>query len=291
MVLVTQTDASKVTPSGIKALIRADYDAVGPNWETVMGRVFSVPAGRLADDLQPRPGMRCLDLACGSGFLARAFAARAGAEHVRASDLSESQVEGTRRALDAAGLGAIPVEVMDAERLTYAPASFDIVGCGFGINHFPRPSSAIRSVRRVLAPGGRAGFTVWAGRPSCAAAEFDRLFEKLVPDPPEVRAAELALARVVRRNSDPVRLAGMLESAGFDRVEVRTHRFPVDDGGPEGLVDRMLTRHAMTLSVTGIDRDGRRELRTRLVAGLRRFPREAFRFRREYVAILGTKPA
>jgi ubiquinone/menaquinone biosynthesis C-methylase UbiE len=49
----------------------------------------------------------------------------------------------------------------DAEALPYADGSFDAVVANFGVHHVPQPTAALAEMHRVLAPGGRAAFTVW----------------------------------------------------------------------------------------------------------------------------------
>ena len=56
----------------------------------------------------------------------------------------------------------IAVTEGDAENLPYADGAFDAVVSGFGIHHVPRPEAALAECKRVLAPGGRVAFTVWA---------------------------------------------------------------------------------------------------------------------------------
>ena len=275
----------------LKAFVRDDYDAVGPLWEPWLGRYFRFPAERLAADLRPRAGQRCLDLACGSALVARAFARVVGPGLVRACDLSPGQVEAARSLLAAAGLAGIEVRVMDAERLAYPPGSFDRVGCGFGINHFPRPASALRGVLRVLAPGGWAGFTAWG--PAAAEARErveQRLAELLPPPDDDERRCGAALDRAVARNSRPAHLAALLERAGFVRVAIRRHAFVVDFVDAGTLVDTVLAREARAVRRAGLDAPAREELRKNLIESLASLDPRAYRVRRPYVTILGTKP-
>jgi ubiquinone/menaquinone biosynthesis C-methylase UbiE len=275
----------------LKAFIRDDYDAVGPLWEPWLGRYFRFPAQRLTADLRPRPGNRCLDLACGSALVARAFARVVGPGLVSACDLSPGQVEAARSVLAAAGLAEIEVRVMDAEQLAYPPGSFDRLGCGFGINHFPRPASAVRGVFRVLAPGGRAGFTVWGPAPALARERVEQRLAELLPSPDDdERRCGAALERAVVRNSRPEPLAAMIERAGFVRVAVRRHAFVVDFVDAGTLVDTVLAREERAVRHAGLDAHARERLRTDLIESLAGLDPRMYRVRRLYVAILGTKP-
>ncbi len=282
------------TPIGarqLKAFVRDHYDAVGPLWEPWLGRYFRFPAERLAADLRPRPGQRCLDLACGSALVARAFAKVVGPGLVRACDLSPEQVAAARTVLAAAGLAEIEVRVMDAERLAYPPGSFDRVGCGFGINHFPRPASALRGVLRVLAPGGRAGFTVWGPAAAVGRERVEQRLAELLPSPDdEERRCGAALDRALARNSRPEHLAGLLERAGFDQVVTRRHAFVVDFVDAGTLVDIVVADEERAVRQAGLDAPAREELRTNLIESLAGLDPRSYRVRRPYVTILGTKP-
>ena len=282
----------RVSPTTLKAFIRADYDAAAPGWERYLGTYFRTAAERLVADLAPGPGDRCLDLACGSGLVARAFAARVGPSLVAAGDLSPLQVDHARGLLDAAGMADVTVRVLDAERLRLPAGSFERVGCGFGINHFPRPLVALRGVFRVLAPGGRAGFTVWGGRANPLHERFDELMLRVVPaldDLPDV-AVEEALSRVAGQNSHPDRLANLMGRAGFVDVRHLPHRLTVDHQGPEWFVDVLLARSEHDLRRAGLDDPARRELRRALVAAFAAYPREAFVVRRRFDTLMGSRP-
>jgi ubiquinone/menaquinone biosynthesis C-methylase UbiE len=280
------------TPSALKAYIRDDYDAAAAGWEPHMGPYFRVPAERLVADLAPRPGDRCLDLACGSGLVARAFAARVGAGRVSACDLSPRQVDAARDVMRAAGVPEIAVRVMDAERIRYPAATFDRVGCGFGLNHFPRPMAALRGVWRVLSPGGRAGFTVWGTFAPAIRQRFDELLLELVPaiEASAGSPCEVAFGRITSRNG-PERSMDLLRRAGFVQVEQRTHRFAADYVDAATFVDAMLARAERDLREAGLGAGDRLEVRDALVADLAGYPRAAFVVRRTFHALLASRPA
>src|SRR4051812_10488069 len=115
-------------------------------------RLF-VPA--LVQAAGARPGMRVLDIACGTGVAARA-AADASAR-VTGVDFSAAMLAIAR------GLhSGIEFKTGDAEALPFADGIFDAVISNFGIHHVEHPERAIAEARRVLAPGGTFAFTVWA---------------------------------------------------------------------------------------------------------------------------------
>jgi ubiquinone/menaquinone biosynthesis C-methylase UbiE len=95
---------------------------------------------------EPLAGRRVLDLACGTGRYSRLLAAR-GAEVIGA-DLSRGMLLRARsrtRVIQAA-----------AERLPFAPHSFDLVTCGLLFDHVEDPRQPFREISRVLRPDGRA---------------------------------------------------------------------------------------------------------------------------------------
>jgi len=99
-----------------------------------------------------RPGERVLDIASGTGDLARALRAR-GAE-VWMSDVNGRMLErGRDRLLDAGGLA--PAVQCDAERLPFAAGTFDCVTVAFGLRNMTHKDAALAEMARVLKPGGQ----------------------------------------------------------------------------------------------------------------------------------------
>ena len=117
-------------------------------------RLF-VPA--LVQAAGAEPGMRLLDIACGTGVAARA-AADAGAR-VTGLDFSPAMLVMARSLHP-----GIDFHAGDAEALPFADARFDAAIANFGIHHVERPERAIADARRVLKRGGTFAFTVWAHR-------------------------------------------------------------------------------------------------------------------------------
>lgn len=114
------------------------------------------------------PGDSVLDVARGTGHLTRAAAHAVGESgRVAGVDLSGHMV--------AAALHRTPPELvprlsflrMDGESLAWPDAHFDLVLCAPGLMVVPDPVQALREVRRVLRPGGRAVLAVWGQRARC----------------------------------------------------------------------------------------------------------------------------
>lgn len=102
-----------------------------------------------------RPGMKVLDIAGGTGDLARAFARRAGRTgEVWLTDINDSMLRvGRDRLLDR---GVItPVAVCDAEHLPFPDGYFDRVSVAFGLRNMTHKDGALAEMTRVLRPGGR----------------------------------------------------------------------------------------------------------------------------------------
>jgi len=100
-------------------------------------------------------GTRLLDVASGPGYAAAA-AAELGASPVGV-DFSSEMVALARRRYP-----AIEFVEGDAEALAFDDASFDAVAINFGVLHLAQPDTALSEARRVLRPGGRCAFSVWA---------------------------------------------------------------------------------------------------------------------------------
>lgn len=159
---------------------------------------------RLVGLAEIAPGSRVLDVATGTGAVAR-LAAAAGAEVVGV-DIAPGMIEVARRTSPP----SIRFEVADAAALPYDDGPFDRVVCGFGLSHLP-VGAALAELRRVLVPGGLLAACAWgAGGSSPAPA-------------PEASA----LGDVIDEATwaDPEIGSSLLRDAGLERVAVHTQTF------------------------------------------------------------------
>jgi demethylmenaquinone methyltransferase/2-methoxy-6-polyprenyl-1,4-benzoquinol methylase len=170
-----------------------------------------------------RAGERVLDIAGGTGDLARLFARRVGASgEVLMTDINPAMLKlGRDRLLDA-GVVA-PVAQCNAESLPFGRDRFDCVSVAFGLRNMTRKDVALAEMRRVLKPGGRLlvlEFSkVWAPlAPLYDAYSFNVLprLGKLVAND---SGAYRYLAESIRMHPDQESLKEIMEHAGFERVE------------------------------------------------------------------------
>ena len=125
---------------------------------------FMVPAifGRwsaiLLELVAPQAGERVLDLACGTGIVARQAASmvRPGGE-VFGVDFNPGQID-IARSIDP----SIEWREGDARSLPFTNETFDLVVCQQGFQFFPDRVQAVKEIHRVLKPGGRVGIAVWS---------------------------------------------------------------------------------------------------------------------------------
>src|ERR1700690_901064 len=104
-----------------------------------------------------RPGQHALDVAGGTGDLALGLARQGGKTgHVGLSDINPDMLSAGRdRLIDLGFAGNVACVLADAERLPWADDSFDCVTIGFGLRNVTDKAAALRSMHRVLKPGGQ----------------------------------------------------------------------------------------------------------------------------------------
>ena len=197
------------------------YDLMNDLMSLGLHRVWKAFAIELA---RPRPGERVLDVASGSGDLARALVRRVvpGGE-VWLTDVNRRMLQrGRDRLLDSGALA--PAVQCDAERLPFATGYFDCVSVGFGLRNMTRKDAALEEMVRVLKPGGRLLVLEFSKVWKPLEPAYDLYSFKVLPWLGERVAGDAAayryLAESIRRHPDQATLAAMLERAGLSQVEV-----------------------------------------------------------------------
>lgn len=173
-----------------------------------------------------RPGERVLDLAGGTGDLALKFARKVGPEgEVVLADINPSMLErGRRRMLDAGLAGNLRYVLADAENLPFPDAHFDCITIAFGLRNVTDKDRALASMHRVLRPGGRL-LVLEFSHPTAPGLGpvYDLYSFKVMPLMGRLVARDADsyryLAESIRMHPDQESLKGMMEAAGFERVE------------------------------------------------------------------------
>jgi demethylmenaquinone methyltransferase/2-methoxy-6-polyprenyl-1,4-benzoquinol methylase len=197
------------------------YDLMNDLMSLGLHRAWKAFAIRVA---RPRPGERILDIAAGSGDLARALAKRvAPGGEVWISDINHRMLERGRNRLLDAGIMA-PAVQCDGEKLPFAEASFDCVTVAFGLRNMTRKDAALAEMRRVLKPGGRLVVLEFSRVWKPLEPAYDLYSFKVLPWLGERVAGDADayryLAESIRMHPDQQTLAAMMGSAGLERVEV-----------------------------------------------------------------------
>ncbi len=171
-----------------------------------------------------QPGMRVLDIAGGTGDLARAFAPAVGdSGRVVLTDINEAMLRAGRDRLLDAGL-ALPTVACDAERLPFADAGFDLVSVAFGLRNMTHKERALAEMARVLAPGGRLLVLEFSRPAPLLRRPYDFYSFKVMPLLGQWIAKDGAsyryLAESIRMHPDQQALKAMMKGAGFGHVDV-----------------------------------------------------------------------
>ena len=144
-----------------------------------IAKYYTSEAEAFVNRLNLRPGMKVLDVACGTGNLALP-AARAGAD-VTGVDIAPNLVEQARENAKREGLSA-KFDEGDAEALPYDDASFDAVITMFGAMFAPRPDLVAAELKRVCRPGGFIAMANWT--PGGFIGQMFKTTASHVPPPP-----------------------------------------------------------------------------------------------------------
>ena len=200
------------------------FDSVAPRYDLMndlmsaglhrLWKAFAVASARV------RAGERVLDVASGSGDLARAFAAR-GAETWMCDINGRMLSVGRDRMLDAGRI--VPAVQCDAERLPFPGASFDCVTVAFGLRNMTRKEAALAEMTRVLKAGGRLLVLEFSRIWQPLQKPYDLYSFRMLPWLGEKVAGDAAsyryLAESIRMHPDQEALRGMMAAAGLENVE------------------------------------------------------------------------
>ena len=161
----------------------------------------------VVERLRPSPGMRWLDVACGTGAVAERAAA--GGAAVTGLDLAPALIETAKERADERAL-EIEYVVCDCERMALPDESFDAVSSTCGVMFAPDHEAVARELARVTKPGGRIALANWT--PRFGVVDLFRIMAPFQPAPPPSNPFDWGDERTVER----------LLGASFE-LELETH--------------------------------------------------------------------
>ena len=171
-----------------------------------------------------REGDAVLDIAGGTGDLARAFAKNVGATGlVVHTDINEAMLrQGRNRLLDE-GL-ALPTLLCDGETLPFAAATFDLVSVAFGLRNMTHKDKALTEMCRVLKPGGRLLVLEFSKVAQPLAKAYDWYSFNILPRVGQWVTGDgdsyRYLAESIRMPPGQAELKTMMQAAGFGHTDV-----------------------------------------------------------------------
>jgi demethylmenaquinone methyltransferase/2-methoxy-6-polyprenyl-1,4-benzoquinol methylase len=219
----------KTVPVDDKAdLVKGVFDSVANRYD-IMNDLMSAGLHRLwkrrtIEQAGIRKGHVVLDLAGGTGDLAKEFARLVGpAGHVVLADINAAMLrQGRSRLVDAGVAGNLSIAQVDAQNLPFADATFDRITIAFGLRNVTDKDAALRSMFRVLKPGGKLLVLEFSTPDAAVKPAYDLYSFKVLPMLGRLVAKDSDsyqyLAESIRMHPDQQTLLEMLRQAGFERA-------------------------------------------------------------------------
>jgi demethylmenaquinone methyltransferase/2-methoxy-6-polyprenyl-1,4-benzoquinol methylase len=219
---VTEADKARRV-RGVFDAVASKYDLMNDLMSLGLHRAWKAYTVAVAN---LREGDHVLDLAGGTGDLARAFARQVGAKGlVLHTDINEAMLrQGRDRLLDGGLL--LPTLICDAERLPLPAASFDLVSVAFGLRNMTHKEVALAEMARVLRHGGRLLVLEFSKVAAPLVKAYDWYSFNVLPRLGQWVAGDgdsyRYLAESIRMHPDQATLKTMMKAAGFGHVDVHS---------------------------------------------------------------------
>ncbi|HEX5683647.1 MAG TPA: bifunctional demethylmenaquinone methyltransferase/2-methoxy-6-polyprenyl-1,4-benzoquinol methylase UbiE [Ideonella sp.] len=206
---------------GVFDSVASKYDVMNDLMSMGMHRAWKAYTVAVAN---LREGDRVLDIAGGTGDLAKAFARQVGPSgQVVHTDINEAMLRTGRDRLLDDGL-ALPTSICDAEQLPFRNGSFDLVSVAFGLRNMTHKEQALAEMARVLREGGRLLVLEFSKVAAPLQKPYDWYSFKVLPKLGQWVAGDADsyryLAESIRMHPDQATLKSMMKTAGFGHVDV-----------------------------------------------------------------------
>ena len=206
---------------GVFDSVASKYDLMNDLMSAGLHRAWKAYTVQVAN---LKAGERVLDIAGGTGDLARAFARKVGDSGVVVhTDINEAMLrQGRDRLLDE-GL-ILPTSLADAEKLPFKDESFDLVSVAFGLRNMTHKDQALAEMCRVLKPGGRLLVLEFSKIAEPLRKPYDWYSFNILPKLGSLFAGDADsyryLAESIRMHPDQATLKALMKTAGFGHVDV-----------------------------------------------------------------------
>ena len=208
--------------------VRGVFDSVASKYD-VMNDLMSLGLHRIwkaytVAAANVRDGNQVLDIAAGTGDLARAFARKVGSKgSVVHTDINEAMLRRGRDRLIDEGM-LLPTVLCDAEVLPFATGRFDVVSVAFGLRNMTHKDKALAEMNRVLKPGGRLLVLEFSKVAKPLAKAYDWYSFNVLPRIGQLVAGDAQsyryLAESIRMHPGQAELKALMQTAGFGHVDV-----------------------------------------------------------------------
>ncbi len=243
----------------MEALKSRQHGAWSSGDYAVIGITLQIVGEELCEALDVRSGQKVLDVAAGNGNATLAAARRWC--NVVSTDYVPGLLERGRLRAAADGL-SVEFKEADAEGLSFADATFDVVVSTFGVMFTPNQDKAAAELLRVCKAGGKIGLANWT--PESFVGQIFKTIGKYLPPPAGAKSPALW--------GTPARIAEMLGAAASIKTEPRHFMFRYRS--PEHFVDIFKTYYGPTLKAfAALDETGQQGLRNDLLALIGRMNR------------------
>jgi demethylmenaquinone methyltransferase/2-methoxy-6-polyprenyl-1,4-benzoquinol methylase len=205
---------------GVFDSVASKYDVMNDLMSMGLHRVWKAYTVQVAN---LKEGDQVLDIAGGTGDLARAFAKKVGATgRVVHTDINEAMLCTGRDRLVDQGL-ALPTLVCDAEKLPFPDGHFNVVSVAFGLRNMTHKDVALQEMCRVLKPGGKLLVLEFSKVAKPLEKAYDWYSFKILPNLGKLVAGDADsyryLAESIRMHPGQEDLKTLMKNAGFGHVD------------------------------------------------------------------------
>jgi ubiquinone/menaquinone biosynthesis C-methylase UbiE len=264
-------------------LQRYGWDAAAPVYDCAWSENLRSAHSVLLDMAALQPGMRVLEVACGTGLVtSQAAGLIAPGGSLLATDIAGEMIVETAARAASLGLDSVQTARMESEDLDIEDGVFDAALCALGLMYSPDPIKALVEMRRAVKPGGRVAVTLWGERRNCGWADIFPIVDAQVKS--EVCPLFFSLGV-------PGALSTAMASAGLREVGERRHTTVLEFPSEGSLLSAQIDAGAVALAAKRFSLDTRRDVETAFLASVSEYRRNdgSYGIPGEFVTAVATR--